>query len=123
MKMLLIGLSTACCLATQSFAEGDPKAGKKVFKKCKACHEAKADKNKSGPSLYKIVGASSGAVEGFSYSGAMAEANLVWDEETLAAFLAKPKEVVPGNKMAFPGLKKPEQIQDVIAYLIAAGEK
>ncbi|MBO9406876.1 c-type cytochrome [Shimia sp. R9_1] len=111
-------LATALALlATTTLADGDVKKGKKVFKKCKACHSLKPEDNRVGPTLYGVFGATSGSVEGFRYSGPMTQAGIVWDTETLAAFLAKPKDVVPGTTMAFPGLKKPEQIDDLLAYL------
>lgn len=109
--------------ATAIAFAGDVKAGKKVFKKCKACHEVKEGRNKSGPSLYNILGASAGQVEGFRYSKAMAESGLIWDAETLDAFLADPKKIVKGTKMAFRGLKKPEDIENVIAYLAEQKDK
>ncbi len=96
---------------------GDAAAGKKVFRKCKACHVVDKEKNKVGPHLVNIVGRASGAVEGFKYSKAMAEADLTWNAETLAGYLANPKKYLPGNKMAFAGLRKEQQITDVIAYL------
>ncbi|CUH50922.1 cytochrome c family protein [Shimia sp. R11_0] len=100
-----------------AFAEGDAKAGKKVFKKCKACHSLKEGQNKVGPTLYGVLGAEAGAVEGFRYSSALQEAGIVWDDEALSAFLSKPKAFVPGTSMAFPGLKKQDQIDDLLAYL------
>lgn len=103
-------------------ATGDVNAGKKVFKKCKACHAVKAGKNGVGPSLYKIVGADAGASEGFKYSKAMAGSDLVWDVETLSAFLAKPRKTVKGTKMAFSGLKKEADIENVIAYIVSKSE-
>jgi len=112
-------LTTAIFLAiaTAVHAEGDAKKGKRFFNKCKACHTLKEDNHKSGPSLYGILGATSGSAEGFDYSSEMAEAGLTWDDETLAAFLANPREVVPGNSMTFPGLKKEEEIANLIAYI------
>ena len=101
-------------------AEGDAAKGEKVYKKCKACHALEAGKNKVGPSLAGIVGQDAGMVEGFKYSPAMKESGLVWDDATLDAFLAKPKEVVPKTRMAFPGLKKEQDRLDVIAYLKTA---
>ena len=103
--------------ATQVALVGDIKAGKKVFKKCKACHKVKKGRNGVGPTLYNIVGAPAGAVEGFRYSKAMENSGLVWDAATLSRFLAAPKAVVPSTKMAFRGLKKQSDIDDVIAYL------
>jgi len=69
--------------------------------------------------LHAIMGAPAAAVEGFKYSTAMKDSGLVWDADTMAAFLAKPKKVVPGTKMAFPGLKKEKDVQNLLAYLAA----
>ncbi len=103
-----------------AMAEGDPEKGKKVFNKCKACHFVDKEKNKVGPYLKGVVGRKAASVEGFKYSKAMqkkAEEGLVWTEENLAQYLKAPKKFVPGNKMAFAGLKKDEDIANVIAYL------
>ena len=101
-------------------AAGDPAKGKKVFNKCKACHFADKEKNKVGPYLKGVVGRPVASVEGFKYSDAMkakaAELG-TWTKENLARYLANPKGLIPGNKMAFAGLKKPQDIADVIAYL------
>ena len=95
--------------------------GEKVFKKCKACHAVgKGAKNKVGPHLNGVVGRAAAAVEGFRYSKAMkakGEEGLVWTPETLDAFLAKPKAVVPKTRMSFAGLKKAEDREALIAYL------
>jgi cytochrome c len=112
----LMGLSTA------SYAE-DAEKGAKVFKKCMACH-AIDDKNKIGPSLKGIVGRKAATVEGFKYSDAMlakAAEGVIWDEATLVAYLPDPKGFVPGTKMAFPGLKNPEDVVDLIAFLKTKG--
>lgn len=96
--------------------------GKKVFKKCKSCHQigAKA-KNKTGPILTGIIGSPAGAVEGYKkYSKSMksaAEGGLVWTEEEMAAFLAKPKAYLKGTKMSFAGLKKKKDLKAIIEYL------
>jgi cytochrome c len=118
-----IAAATFLVLASQAaWAEGDPTKGEKVYKKCKTCHSLEAGKNKVGPHLNGVIGREAGTVEGFKYSSAMADSGLVWDEETLDLFLAKPKEVVPKTKMAFPGLKKETDRQDVIAYMKEAGQ-
>ncbi len=119
-KVVNLGLAlfAATVLASgPAFADGDAAKGKKVFNKCKACHALEAGKNKIGPSLHGVMGRAAGAVEGFKYSKAMMESGLTWDEETLANYLEKPKKVVPGTKMAFAGLKKEKQRDDVIAYI------
>ena len=105
-------------LSTVSYAQ-DAENGAKVFKKCMACH-AIDEKNKIGPSLKGIVGRKAATVEGFKYSDAMlakAAEGVVWDEATLTVYLPDPKAFVPGTKMVFPGLKKPEEVTDLIAFL------
>jgi cytochrome c len=112
----------AFALAAPALAQdGDAEAGEKVFRKCAACHTAEADgPNRVGPNLHGVVGRTAGTVEGFKYSEAMVKAGEeghVWTPENLAAYLENPKETIPGNKMTFAGLKKPEERADVIAYL------
>ena len=116
---LFAALSVATLASSQSQAQ-DAAAGEKVFTKCKACHVADEDKNKIGPSLHGVIGRTAGTHEGFKYSTAMVDAGksgVVWDEPTLTKYLHDPKAMVKGTKMAFPGLKKDEDIANVIAYL------
>jgi cytochrome c len=103
--------------AGSALADGDPAKGEKIFAKCKACHAVEAGKNKVGPSLAGLFGRTAGTVEGFNYSDAMKSSGIVWNDETLHKYLEKPKDVVPGTKMAFPGLKEGQDRDDVIAYL------
>ncbi len=102
------------------------KKGKKVFKKCKACHKiGEGAKNGSGPGLNNIVGAPAGAADGFKYSKAMAAAGadgLIWTEEELTAFLTKPKKYMKKTKMSFNGLKKEKDLNAIIEYLKSNGE-
>ncbi|MCE8514128.1 cytochrome c family protein [Ruegeria pomeroyi] len=120
-KNRLILTVLAAGLALPALADGDADKGKKVFNKCKACHAVgEGAANKVGPQLNGIIGAAAGQVEGFKYSDALTEAaagGLVWDDESLAAFLAKPKDFMKGTKMSFAGLKKEDEIENVIAYL------
>lgn len=98
---------------------GDPDAGKRVFSKCKACHVIDSAANKIGPSLLGVVGRVPGTVEGFKYSKAMIiyGEDKVWDEDNLAAYLRAPRAIVKGTRMAFVGLKKDEDITNIIAYI------
>lgn len=117
---LLVG-TVAIALTGTARAAGDAEAGKKVFNKCRACHAVgEGAANKVGPQLNNVVGRSPAGVADYSYSPAMkafGEGGAVWDEATLAQYLADPKALVKGTKMAFPGLKKPAEVDDVIAYL------
>lgn len=101
--------------------QGDPAAGEDVFKKCRACHDVgPGSKNKVGPLLNGIIGRKSGTVEGFAYSDAnksAGEKGLVWTEEQMLKYLEDPRAFMPGNKMAFVGLKDPQDRLDVLAYL------
>lgn len=104
--------------AGQGALAQDAELGKRVFNKCKACHQVGEDaSNRTGPRLNGIVGAQAGEVEGFRYSKALAGSDLVWDAESLSAFFEKPRDFLPGTKMAFAGLRKQEDIDNVIAYL------
>ena len=91
------------------------KLGEKVFKKCKSCHSV--NKNKMGPSLENLFGRTAGTFEGYKYSKAMRNSEIVWNEETLKKFLKKPSKFIKGNKMRFRGIRKEEQLDGIIAYL------
>ena len=96
----------------------DAVKGKKLFTKCKACHNADAPKNKVGPYLVGIVGRKAGTADGYTkYSKAIKDSGIVWDEANLDKWLTNPKGMYPGTKMIYPGLKKAEDRADVIEYL------
>lgn len=96
---------------------GDAASGKRVFRKCMACHSVEEGKNGAGPSLHGIFDSAAAQVEGFKYSKAMRESGVTWTAETLAEFMAAPRTFIKGTKMAFGGLKKEEDIANVLAYL------
>ena len=104
--------------ATAASADPDLDKGKRIFNQCKICHLVSADmKSTVGPNLHGLIGRKAGSVPGYHYSDAMAKSGLVWDEATISKYLADPKALVPGNKMAFAGVKKDDDRADVIAYL------
>lgn len=112
-------VSVATFIAGQCRAQ-DVAAGEKVFTKCKVCHIADEDKNKVGPSLHGVMGRTAGTHPDFKYSEAMMAAGksgVKWDEPTLTTYLHDPRAMVKGSKMVFPGLKKDEDVTNVIAYL------
>jgi cytochrome c len=117
---LTIGMTAALVALGMGHAAWaqDVAQGEKLFKQvCFTCHTAEAGKNKIGPSLFGVVGRKAGSVAEFSYSSAMKDSNVTWDEEALDKYLTDPRKFVAGNKMAYVGLKKPEQRAEVIAYL------
>lgn len=113
--LVLLGAALTSGPAAQA---GDPAAGAKVFNTCKACHTVEAGTNRVGPSLHGLFGRTAGTVEGFKYSPAMQNSGIIWSEETVAKYLSDPKGFIPGNRMAFAGVKKEEDLANLIAYLM-----
>ena len=92
--------------------------GKKVAKKCVACHSFESGgKNKVGPNLHNIMGKNRAGAPGFAYSSAIKTMGGKWGFEDMNAFLKKPKKFMPGTKMSFSGLKKAGDRAAVILYL------
>ncbi len=116
-------VTLAMLLLPRSGLAADAEAGKTAFNKCRICHAVEAGRHSPvGPNLHGIFGRKSGTQEGFTYSEAMKEAGVVWNDETLAKYLADPKTFIPGNRMAFPGLKNAQEIADLLAYLHQAAQ-
>lgn len=100
----------------------DIAAGEKTFNACRACHQiGEHAVNSIGPVLTGVVGRKSGSVPGYNYSDANKNSGITWDEATLADYLKNPQAKVPGTKMMFPGLKKEQDIDNVIAFLKQQG--
>jgi cytochrome c len=124
--MLRTALLAALMLApVLPAAAQDAAAGQRVFNQCRACHSIEqGGRNGVGPNLHGVVGRKAGGIEGFRYSASMrekAEGGLAWDEDTLRAYIANPKAVVPAGSMSYPGLRNEQQLNDLIAYLKANG--
>ena len=92
--------------------------GKKVFKKCAACHSINdGGKNKIGPALWSVMSRKSGELSDYKYSKALLAYDKVWDFNELNGFLLKPSTWIKGNKMGFAGLKDEKDRASVILYL------
>ena len=99
-------------------AMGDIDHGKKVFKKCAACHSInQAGGNKIGPKLWNVMFRPVGAVSDYKYSKALSEYKKTWSWEEMNGFLIKPSAWIANNKMGFAGLKKEKDRASVILYL------
>jgi cytochrome c len=131
-SLLALGL-VACggneAEAPAAVAEGPPAPGRlerpadiangsALFRQCSVCHDPTKDgAHRVGPKLWGVVGAPAARFEDFRYSNALERAGIVWDEESLSAYLKRPQEVVPGGRMAYAGMPNPADRRDVIAYL------
>ena len=113
LMMLLIALVTAV-----PGHAADVAAGRKVFARCRICHRVEAGAPKTaGPNLHGLFGRKAGTLAGFNYSKAMKASGLTWDDGTLAKYLRDPKSLIPGNRMAFPGIAGDAEIANLLAYL------
>ena len=128
-RVIAFAAVLAAC-ATQASAQEEAKAadgisaGAALFnKRCAQCHSLLEGKNGNGPSLFGIVGREAAVVPGFKYSRALrrmaADDSLKWSEENLTTFLTRPSLLVPGTRMAFPGVKKEEDLATLVAWIKA----
>jgi cytochrome c len=119
--MLRTGLIALALLASTTVvanAAGDAKAGVVVYKRCAVCHTTeKGGGDALGPNLFGIVGRKAAARAGYAYSAPLQKAGIVWNEANLIKWSAGPARMVPGTKMAFPGITSKKQQADVVAYL------
>ena len=114
---ILAAVFAALALSAGNASAADAAKGKKVYNKCKACHALKAGKNKVGPTLHGLFGRKAATVSGFKYSKAMKASGVTWDEKSLRAYLKKPRKFIKGTRMAFAGIKKINQMDNLVAYL------
>lgn len=112
--------SNADYLAEAPYSAADPANGEAQARLCRACHTFERDgMNMLGPRLYGFFGKPVGTVEGFGYSNALLAADFVWTPRALDAWLQQPSRFLPGNMMAFGGIRDPGDRADLIAYLLA----
>ena len=103
---------------TALLSMGDVQHGKKVFKKCAACHSInQGGGNKIGPKLWNVMFRPAGSISDYKYSKALSTYKKEWNWEEMNGFLIKPSQWIKGNKMGFAGLKKEKDRASVILYL------
>ncbi|MCC5884284.1 MAG: c-type cytochrome [Halomonas sp.] len=114
----LLGLALATLLLAPLTANAAEHAeGERLFRaQCVGCHSIEPGRHLAGPSLHDLIGRPAGSIEEFDYSPALEQAELVWDRDTLDAFLAGPERFLPGNRMVLWELD-PRTRQRIIDYL------
>jgi cytochrome c len=121
MRSGLLAIAAVLLAGAAPATAQDASKGEAVFKRCRACHAiGPAAQNKAGPALTGIVGKKIASVPGFNYSDAMKEEAAkggAWTEAKLTAFLQSPDTDIPNNVMAFPGIKNPGDLNDLVAFL------
>ena len=92
---------------------------KRLFRqKAAQCHSIEpGGGHKQGPNLFGICGRRAGESSHFSYTDSMKDSGITWNEDTLDQYLQNPKEMIPGVKMVFAGIKKKRDRQNLIHYL------
>ena len=104
--------------SSQQAGEAAPVTGKRAFAPCAVCHKVgKGERSFVGPNLYAIVDAPAGAADDFAFTDALRNSGIVWTEENLDAFIENPSALIPGNRMAYAGEKRPERRAAIIEYL------
>ena len=94
------------------------KRGKRVFVLCRSCHTLEeGGRHKVGPNLHAMFGSKAGAKEGFRYSDIVKDSGIIWTSENLEEWLVKPKNFLPGNRMAFAGVRKETDRKALITFL------
>jgi cytochrome c len=101
------------------YNEASYDAGRRVFAQCRSCHTIdEGAGNRVGPNLHGVFGREVGTAEGFTYSQPVQAADFVWDADHLDHWLQNPQTFLPGNRMAFAGVRDETQRRDLIAYLM-----
>lgn len=114
--LTVIGLTGV--VAIQARAEGDPIAGEKLFKShCLGCHEHSSERNSLGASLVGIIGRAAGTLSSGTFSRALTESKIIWDETSLDEYLASPSKKVPWTLMTAHEVSVAKERKDIIAYL------
>jgi cytochrome c len=101
------------------YSAADYSLGRRTFKMCGSCHTLTENgRDLVGPNLHGIFGRPVGAREGFGYSKALSTEDFIWTPERLESWLENPRDFLPGNRMSFAGVRRPEARHAVIAYLM-----
>ena len=111
----LLGLAPMTALA-----QGDALRGEELYVECAACHTFDNDEEELGPGLQGLFGREAGSLENYFYSPVLSESRVIWNADTLNAFIADPQAAIPLNRMPYSGMPDPQDRADLIEYLMNA---
>ena len=115
-RPLWAAATVALAITTPSYADGVAAAGQQLYAtRCAACHSLEF--NSVGPTHKNLMGRRAGTVPGFTYSQALKDSGVVWNQETLSRWLTDPEKFVPGQKM-FVSVPDARERADIVAYLL-----
>ena len=121
--VILTAIGASMTVTPSDILAADSARGAQAARQCHACHSLDPGRHLTGPSLANIWGSKAGEVQGFGrYSDALRTSDVVWDQDTLDAWLRSPAELIPGNTMVFPGISDAAIRLDLVAYLRAVSE-
>jgi cytochrome c len=113
----LLGLASSSALA-----QSDVSRGEQLYVECAACHTFDNDTEELGPGLQGLFGRQAGALENYYYSSVLSDSGIVWNADTLDAFIADPQAAIPANRMPYSGLPDAQDRADLIEYLMEMSE-
>ncbi|WP_405234712.1 c-type cytochrome [Lentisalinibacter salinarum] len=111
-------------LAQPTYAGADLERGRSLYLQCRACHTIEeGGSNLAGPNLHGIFGSRAAAVEDFPYSEALRQADFIWTPRAMDAWITNPWQFLPGNRMSYGGMRRPEDRRDLIAWMLRASDE
>src|SRR5262249_14501054 len=118
-RILPLAIAMLLLTGVRAMAEpGNATRGERMYRACVACHSLEPDRNMTGPSLAEIWNRKAGSLASFPrYSPALKSAGIIWNDDTLDAWIKDPQHFIPGNTMTFPGMKDARQRADLLAFL------
>ncbi len=108
--------------SSSALAQADVSRGEQLYVECAACHSFDNDAEDLGPGLQGLFGRQAGALENYYYSPVLSDSGIVWNADTLNAFIADPQVAIPTNRMPYSGMPDAQDRADLIEYLMSAAQ-
>ncbi len=120
--IFVLGTALLGLASSPALAQSDVSRGEQLYVECAACHTFDNDTEELGPGLQGLFGRQAGALENYYYSPVLSDSGIVWNADTLDAFVADPQAAIPANRMPYSGLPDAQDRADLIEYLMEMSE-